>query len=293
MTNTLISPQMRNSLLQLQRDEISSYHTYLKLAEITHDSSNSATLSKIAHQEKIHYQIWKQYTFEEVKPNRFKIFIYFWVSKLLGLTFGIKLMELGEEKAQRLYSHHLKSITEIEGVLDEEEVHEKELLEMIDEEGLKYAGSIVLGLNDALVELTGALAGLTFAFQNTRLIALAGLITGISASLSMAASEYLSTKAEGGEQSPSKSALYTGIAYVITVVSLIMPYLVFRNYLICLVITILIAILIIAGFNYYISVAKGLSFRKRFGEMTAISLGVAFLSFIIGILIRKLIGVDI
>jgi VIT1/CCC1 family predicted Fe2+/Mn2+ transporter len=46
------------------------------------------------------------------------------------------------------------------------------------------------------VELTGALSGLTLAFRNTRLIAMAGLITGIAASLSMAGSEYLATKSE-------------------------------------------------------------------------------------------------
>ena len=92
-----------------------------------------------------------------------------------------------------------------------------QLLSMLDEEALKYMGSVVLGLNDALVELTGALAGLTFAFQNTKLIALTGLITGISASLSMAASEYLSSRADG-EENAGRSALYTGIAYIITVI---------------------------------------------------------------------------
>ena len=55
---------------------------------------------------------------------------------------------------------------------------------------------MVLGLNDALVEFTGALAGYTFALQNTLLVAMTGLITGVAASLSMATSEYLSTKSE-------------------------------------------------------------------------------------------------
>ena len=47
---------------------------------------------------------------------------------------------------------------------------------------------MVLGLNDALVELTGTIAGLTFVLTNTTLIAMAGIITGIAATLSMAAS---------------------------------------------------------------------------------------------------------
>jgi VIT1/CCC1 family predicted Fe2+/Mn2+ transporter len=202
-------------------------------------------------------------------------------------------MEKSEEKAQADYRIHLASLPEIDRVLHEEEVHEAKLLNMIDEESLKYAGSIVLGLNDALVELTGALAGLTFAFQKTSVIALAGLITGISASFSMAASEYLSTKAEAGEQNPTKSAIYTGIAYIITVILLILPFLLLSNYVIALFVTLATAIVIIAAFNYYIAIAKDLPFTKRFAEMAVISLGVAFFSFLIGNLIRRLFGIDI
>ena len=42
-------------------------------------------------------------------------------------------------------------------------INESALLQLLDEEKLRYTGSIVLGLNDVLVELTGALAGLTLA----------------------------------------------------------------------------------------------------------------------------------
>jgi len=154
-------------------------------------------------------------------------------------------------------------------------------------------GSVVLGLNDALVELTGALAGLTFALQNTRLIALAGLITGIAAAFSMAASEYLSTKSEDSEKNALTSSIYTGIAYIFTVFFLILPYLLVSNYMLCLALTLLIAIAIIFFFNYYISVAKDLSFKKRFLEMAVISLGVAGISFGVGFLIRTFIGIEI
>ena len=49
---------------------------------------------------------------------------------------------------------------------------EKALPKMLDEERLQYAGSMVLGLNDALVELPSSLAGFAFALQNTRVIVL-------------------------------------------------------------------------------------------------------------------------
>ena len=167
------------------------------------------------------------------------------------------------------------------------------MIDLLDEERLQYTGSIVLGLNDALVELTGALAGLTLALQNTRLIALTGLITGIAASFSMAASEYLSTKSEESEKHPVRAALYTGIAYILTVLILVFPYLCLDNYFLCLFLTLFSALLIIAFFNFYISVAKDLPFIPRFLEMAGLSFAVAVLSFLIGWAIRVFLGVDL
>jgi VIT1/CCC1 family predicted Fe2+/Mn2+ transporter len=204
----------------------------------------------------------------------------------LGITFGIKLLEHGEEGAQQAYAKYLTDIPEAQKIMDEENAHEKELITLIDEERLQYVGSIVLGLNDALVELTGALAGFSLALQSTHTIAKVGLITGIAATFSMAASDYLSKKADNSEKSAFKSAAYTGVAYIATVLLLVFPYLIISNYLICLGITIFIAILIIFGFNYYISVAKDLNFKRRFTEMALISLVVSLITFAIGYLVK-------
>ncbi len=289
----IISNVQKKQLKVLQQEEINGFHMYTRLSKIVKNKDNSRVLSRIALEEKKHYDLWKGYTQTEVRPDHFKIGIFFWISRIFGLTFGIRLMELGEEKVQHIYKDLIHDIPEAEQVLADEEKHEDELLDMLDEEGLRYAGSVVLGLNDALVELTGALAGFTFAFQNTRLIALAGLITGVSASFSMAASEYLSIKSEESEQEPLRSAVYTGIAYIFTVFVLVLPYLVLSNYLYSLMWTIINAILVIALFNYYISVARGYDFKRRFLEMAAISLGVALFSFVLGSLIRVWLGVDI
>jgi VIT1/CCC1 family predicted Fe2+/Mn2+ transporter len=202
-------------------------------------------------------------------------------------------MEMGEQAAQKNYAEVAKVIPEAAIYQHEEDKHEKQLIEMLDEERLQYAGSVVLGLNDALVELTGALAGLTLALQNVKLIALSGLITGIAASLSMAASEYLSTRSEKTNKHPVRAAVYTGIAYITTVTLLILPYLLFENYYMDIAISLTTAVVIIAIFNYYISVAKGESFRERFIEMAGLSLSVAAFSFVIGYFIRQWLGIEI
>ncbi|MEJ2628744.1 MAG: VIT1/CCC1 transporter family protein, partial [bacterium] len=178
-------------------------------------------------------------------------------------------------------------------IIQDEENHEASLTDMLQEERLQYIGSIVLGLNDALVELTGALAGLTLAFQNSRLIILSASVTGFAAALSMGASGYLSTKAEENTKDPFRASLYTGITYLITVLILILPFLILKNIFLCLACSIFFAIAIIAFYNYYVSVANEVSFKDRFLEMAILSLGVAGISFGIGLVLRSFLGVEV
>ena len=108
----------------------------------------------------------------------------------------------------------------------------------------------------------------------------------------MAASEYLSTKEDDESNVEAKKAsIYTGLAYVFTVVILILPYMFGLHFLVSLGLTVLSAILIIAIFNFYISVAKDQKFFKRFTEMAVISIGVAAISFGIGFAVDKFIGI--
>ena len=203
-------------------------------------------------------------------------------------------MERGEGNAQIEYELLAKEVAESAAIRQQEEEHETALLAMLDEERLQYVGSMVLGLNDALVELTGSLAGFAFALQNTRLIALSGLIVGISATFSMASSEFLAARSEGRSDA-LKSCSYTGIAYLLTVVALIAPYLIFpgTQFIPALICMLAVVILIIAGFTYYTSVAQDQPFKNRFLEMALISVSVAVLSFVVGILAKKFLGVDL
>jgi vacuolar iron transporter family protein len=282
MTDALL----KRKILVFQKNEMTEYHIYSKLSRVVSGRANQKILQSIADDEMRHYGVWKKYSQIDVQPDLFKVWKYYSISRIFGVTFGIKLMELGEKGAQQAYTDVSGIVPEAAGIAKEENGHEKELIELIDEEKLKYVGSVVLGLNDALVELTGALAGFTFALRNPRVVATAGFITGIAASLSMAASEYLSTKADAQGKNPIKASIYTGIAYVLTVLLLIMPFLLLDNLYVSLSLAMVTAIIVIWIFTYYTSVAKGLPFKKRFIEMACISLGVSILSFLIGLLIR-------
>lgn len=289
-----LSVQVLEIIRKMQQNELTESVIYERIAAFAKGEENKQTLLRLSREERAHYEIWKKYTGIEMKPQSGKVLKYTMLARILGFTFAVKLMEKGEENAQEEYALLAEAVPESIQISSQEEEHEQSLLGMLDEERLQYVGSMVLGLNDALVELTGSLAGFAFALQNNRLIALSGLIVGISATFSMASSEFLAARSEGRSDA-LKSCSYTGIAYLITVVLLIAPYLLFgaAQYIPALICMLVMVVLIIAGFTYYTSVAQDQPFRNRFLEMALISIGVAVVSFVVGILAKKFLGVDL
>ncbi len=279
--------------MKAQQDEINEHFVYRRLARSAKEPSNRNLLKRMAEEELGHYDFWKKHTGQEIRPQKWVPWKYGLISKVMGITFGMKWMENKEAKAHMNYETLASVIPEVANLRRDEIEHEKELINLVDEERLRYIGSMVLGLSDALVELTGVLAGLTFTLRNTRLIALAGFITGIAAALSMAGSEYLSTKSEESSREPLKASVYTGIVYIVAVFFLVFPYVVFESYSICLGFTLMNAVVMILLFTFYISVAKGIPFRRRFFEMVSICFGVALLTFIIGYFVRLFLNVEV
>ncbi len=293
MTRKPISPEVRRQLIIAQRNEITEHHIYSRLAADVKDKHNSEVLTKIADDELRHYNIWVKYTGREVNPSRWDIFKFYWIARLFGITFGIKLMEKGEENAQINYSQIAREVPEAGGISREENDHEQELIQMLKEDKLKYIGSIVLGLNDALVEILGTLAGLTFALQNTKIVALTGIIAGIAGALSMSSSEYLSNRSEGNDDGAVKSAIFTGLAYLVAVVFLVAPYLIFTSPFVALLVAVIDSIFVVFIYSYYISIANDQPFRKRFLEMVILSTVVGLISFSLGYLVRIAFGIEI
>lgn len=279
-------------LLTFQQHELDGAIIYHNLAHITKKQANKQLLTELSEKEWEHYNATKEITGKEQRPRNLKIAFFYFLARIFGLVFGIKLMEYSRKHEQHLYEtlcqHPAYQQTMAEG-----EKKEKLLINEIDEERLYYMGAIVLGLNDALIEFTGALAGFAFAFDNHAIVAMAGAIAGIAAALSMGASEYLSCKAENGRLRPLRAAIYTLFSYLITVGLLILPFVLFTNTYFGLLISLLAATIIIATFNFYYAVTRDESFWKRFLEMIAISFSVAFTSFAIGWLLKHFTGISI
>ena len=284
---------IQKQLLKAQRNEISEHYTYAWLAAKIRNTRNREVLERIGREERQHYELLKHLTQKDTPPRKLRVFWYKFISRIFGLSFGLRLMEQGEKIGQNVYCKLKEEHPELADLFLDEQRHESAILDLIEEERITYAGSIVLGLNDALVELTGALAGLTFALQNSRLIAMTCFITGVAASMSMAASGFLSSREETNtSKEPLKSAAYTGAAYVVTVLILIMPYLFLSNFYVSTGLMMGLSVLIIFGYNFYITTAKGFRLWRRFGEMATISVGVALISFLIGLFIRTFFGIE-
>ena len=287
-----LSQKAGKIVLKMQQNELTESVIYEKIAKFAKGEENKQTLQRLAKEENAHYQIWKSYTGKEMKPQRGKVVLYTMIARILGFTFAVKRMERGEGNAQEEYKLLEQEVEESVHIRQQEEEHEQALLAMLDEESLHYVGSMVLGLSDALVELTGSLAGFSFALREPKLVALSGLIVGISATFSMASSEFLSAKSEGRTDA-LKSCAYTGVAYLVTVAALILPYLIFGHWLHALLCMLGIIVVIIAAFTYYTAVAQDQPFFSRFLEMALISISVAVISFVVGILAKMFLGVDV
>ncbi|MFQ8890139.1 MAG: VIT1/CCC1 transporter family protein [Bilophila wadsworthia] len=208
---------------RMQDNEATDQRVYAALAKQASLQKNSEILEKMSHDEGLRCAVWGRYTGIEAKADMFRVWLFVVLGKIFGLVFVINLMEGGEDDSAENYRKLMEELPEARSIMEDETRHEAQLAAMIHEEKLSYISSMVLGLNDALVELTGALAGFTLALNDNRMVGMAGFITGVAATLSMAASEYLSKKADTSEKHPLKAAVYTGVAYMITVAFLLLP----------------------------------------------------------------------
>ncbi len=293
-----VDDNTRARLLKLQRMEATEADVYRRLAKMQHNPVNQSILNGIALEEERHEAVIAKMTGEQVKADAGKVRRQVMLAKLFGFTFSVKMMEATEQDAAAEYRE-----LGLYEIAEEEEAHEQNMIGMLDEERLRYSGSVVLGMSDALVELTGALAGLTFALQSLQLVALAGLVTGIAAAFSMGASEYLSSRAEKKAESAVKAAFFTWLSYLVTVFLLVGPYLVFQAdspdfrglepHVQALLCTFAIGLLIVAVFNFYVSVVEEVSFKSRFFEMAGILAVVSLISYGIGIALRGMLGIEV
>lgn len=227
-------------------------------------------------------------------PKRLSVLLALCLLRVLFWGLSLRIMERRLRRQSRRYNRLDLEYGLMPGAVEAVDADAEKLGAFLgDSDAETFMSAVVLGLNDALVEMTGALAGFTMVLQNNRLIMLAGFTTGIAATLSMAASEFFSQKAAADGGQPRLAATYTGIAYLITVLLLLLPYMLCPEPLVALGACMVIACLIILAFTWVDALLRGTSFWRGFLQMAGISFGVALAIFLLSWLVRAWLGIEI
>ncbi|MFA6104701.1 MAG: VIT1/CCC1 family protein [Victivallaceae bacterium] len=283
---------LRKKLLKYQKNEITEHLVYMNLANQA-KGNNAVLLKKIADDELRHYYQFREFTGQDIRPDKVKVFFYSFITVILGLTFTLKMMENGEEAAEENYETVEDSFPEIQKIILDEVSHEQLLLAEVDDERLNYLGSIALALNNSAQEFTGIAVGLTFALQNAKATGSTTLVSGLAATLAMMASEYLSQKTESREDvkgNPFKAALYAGGVYLFMVLLIVTPYFIFPSHIHAMLVTVAAVFIVMVIFSFFMSVVKDLRFSKVLLEGLAITVVVVIASYVIGIMASKYLG---
>lgn len=272
---------------------------YKELARVEKVPEFKAVLEMLVQQELDDYNFWKQFASRKrFKVRKIDILFYKLLRRVLGLTFTAKMLEGHEKQMLYMYNDYAKSLMDeklkvkLKQMIKKEIGHEHALISQVKEEKVKFTSSIVLGLNDGLIELTGALVGFSFALQQTSLVALTGFIMGIAAAMSMASSGYMQAQYERGKDA-RKAAVYTGSSYIIVVFFLIAPFFIFSSLLLAVLSMLGASISIIAAISFYTSVLFERKFVLQFRQMLIFSLGVAAIAFVVGFLFRIITGISV
>ncbi|MDJ0269342.1 MAG: VIT1/CCC1 family protein [Aigarchaeota archaeon] len=279
------------------RDEYVDYTVYRELARREKNEGRRKILESLAATEYEHYRFWSK-TLGGYEPRVSGLFIkLFHVMRVLfGLTFTLKLLERHEEEVIRGYKRYAATLSGdekalVEEIIQQEEEHERYFMSQIDEGVVRYMSFIVLGLADAIVEITGVHAGFLGVTSSTLIAGIAGLVVGFAAAISMASAAYLQAKQDIA-RSPVISALTTGVSYIGAVAVLALPYFLTEDMITAFTVSVMLAVLLTAAFTFYGAVINERSFKREFAESVALILGTAFATYLFGDFLGRLFGVQ-
>ena len=269
-------------------DEFSDFTLYGRLARtVRSDSPFAEVLRTLSNTERGHFDFWKKYVPEEQpKLGKLKLYWILFLRKFLGLTFATRYLDRHEANVVIQYGALRPLIPEadipaFDAMVADEKEHEKAFAMKVESSAVRYISFVVLGLADALVEISGIHAGWLGLFEKTEIAGLAGVIAGGAASLAMASAAFAQAK-QGFQGSARLSAVYTGVSYFVTAVMLATPYFLTSNMLTALFSSLTLAVVILAVTTWYSIVIQQKFFLKDFVEILAILFATTLVVFALG-----------
>jgi len=278
-------------------DEYIDHVVYSKLAVLEKNEERKKILMKLASQEKEHLQFWASLggNYSNDLMTKLRINLVIFLKYLFGLTFAIKFMERNEKKVISEYKKALEILegenkNKLERIINDEVEHENYWISQIKERTVTYIGFIILGLADAIIEITGVHAGFLGVTASTIVAGIAGLVVGVSASIAMASAAYLQAQ-QGELGNPRLSAIYTGITYIMTAVALAVPYFLTHIMLLAFISSLIVALALLAFFNFYSAVISDREFIRDYLFNSGLILLTAFVSFFFGMFLGEVFGI--
>lgn len=205
---------MQSSLVELAKDfyqdEINDHITYQALVDGATDKAFHTDITRIARMERRHADFWKAMLeahhtpLPPVRIKRFRLFILRLLCMVINPVLLVSLLELGETSAVKRYLYFFQHAElddgereRLKGIILDEIEHETYFKQTARTLGVGNLRDFVLGMNDGLVEILGAVAGLSAVYpHNPLLVAASGLIVGIAGSLSMGIGAFISVRSQ-------------------------------------------------------------------------------------------------
>jgi VIT1/CCC1 family predicted Fe2+/Mn2+ transporter len=275
------------------RGEILDNAVYLALAKGEKDRELKAILLKLAHEEEGHIAIWRSLLGDRCKGVgkppllELRVLSLMFVKDLLGIAFMTRMLERNEGNAIAGYRKVLddgslgpKGRAYLNRIIREEGGHESAMANEVENHrsDLDYTESTILGLNDGLVEILAVIAGLATVATGGLIVAIIGMIAGISGTLSMAGGVYLSSKSENlvkeargkrGEEEkvqPAKAAYHTGAYYFVGALIAVLPFLVGLSGIEGIATSIILVSVALVIASSIVAITSGTSIRRRSSE---------------------------
>jgi vacuolar iron transporter family protein len=276
-------------------DEWSDYTLYDRLSKtVSPESPFAGVLKTLSGTEHGHFEFWRKYVpDEEPKLDKMKLNWVLFLRRFFGLTFATRYLDRHEGKVVVEYGEVSHLIPEadkkaFDAMVADEMEHEKAFAMKVESTAVAYISFVVLGLADALVEISGIHAGWLGLFEKTEIAGLAGIIAGGAASLAMASAAFAQAKQGGFKGSARLSAAYTGVSYFVTAVILATPYFLTASMPFALGGSLTLAVIILAITTWYSVVIQEKRFLKDFLEILAILFATTIIVFSLGYIVSAL-----
>jgi VIT1/CCC1 family predicted Fe2+/Mn2+ transporter len=301
------------------KDEIRDTEVYSSLSKRESNPEIRKLLQKLSEMEKKHARIWGMLLEDQgertgnPKFMNLRTIAMLMIRRVFGIALVVKFLESSEKSGLVAYRKALrnqylgpKERKYTREIIKDEEFHQEALAKQVNKYkgDLRYTQSIVLGLNDGLVEILAVVAGIATVATNGFIVVIMGMIAGISGTLSMAGGVYLSSKSERLVENdaemkdtrkilPIREAYYTGVCYFAGALLAVLPFILGLSGIGGVLLSIILVGIALVIASAVIAIISETSIRRRSLEMLAISLGAALVTILFGIFARTYFGFSV